>query len=307
MTEEEKRKIFLEQLDRRYKKLRGFNRFSGPGLKRKLQRLLFSPSVYIPYSLAKIGLYRKESAGKLFWGKELKLNTNDLDVVVLASAGMLPYEPELRLTKFFIKNFKKDDIFYDIGASCGFYTHLALEFCKEVHAFEPIPEIFTYLERNLAKNKNVFLNNTALFNKSGINFLDISKQSMVGGSIAGKENTTDSEMEKINVRTITLDSYLESHNKPTIVKLDVEGAEEMVIEGGEDFFRSNDPLISIEVWPKNHGGEISMKAVEKLRGFGYKSHLINSEGELESLEGNLSEYIEVFENYIFMKPFPGKP
>ena len=247
----------------------------------------------------------------MFWGKEIRLDTGDLDGAVLGSVGTLPYEQELRLTKFFIKQLSKNDIFYDIGASYGFYTHLALEFCKEVHAFEPIPEAFVCLKESVAKNENVFCSNVALSDTNGSSFLSLmSKQDRTGGSIiAEKRNMAQEDTVRIPIQTITLDSYIKDHTKPTMVKIDVEGAEAMVLEGGKEFFQSNDPVISMEVLPRRSGGEISMRAVEKLREFGYRSYVINSQGELEPIEGDLSERIRSFENYIFkkVKPSPGTP
>ena len=81
--------------------------------------------------------------------------------------GILSGFGEYKLTKFFIKNLKEDDIFYDIGANYGFYSCLAAEFCKEVHLFEPIPFIFDNLKNNFKNHQNVFLNNIALSDKKG--------------------------------------------------------------------------------------------------------------------------------------------
>ncbi len=46
---EEKRKIFLEELDKIEPNILKFDQFSGPGIKRKIQRLINVPNVYIPY------------------------------------------------------------------------------------------------------------------------------------------------------------------------------------------------------------------------------------------------------------------
>ncbi len=97
---------------------------------------------------------------------------------------------------------------------------------------------------------------------------------------------------KIEVKTDALENYFKSHNLPNVIKLDVEGAEEMVISGGLEFFENNSPIISLEVWPSKEGGEISMRAVKKLRDLGYQSYLINKNGELEKVDGDLSMIVE---------------
>jgi hypothetical protein len=109
----------------------------------------------------------------------------------------------------------------------------------------------------------------------------------------------------LEIETTTLDNYLKNHNKPTIIKLDVEGTESLVIKGGYEFFKNNSPIIAMEVWSSKEGGEISMKAVEKLRELGYKSHLINKEGDLELVNGDLSLIVDkenlYDDNFIFKK------
>jgi len=45
---------------------------------------------------------------------------------------------------------------------------LAAEFCKEVHSFEPVPEIFNYLKKNTKEYSNIILNNMAISDKKGI-------------------------------------------------------------------------------------------------------------------------------------------
>ena len=110
---------------------------------------------------------------------------------------------------------------------------------------------------------------------------------------------------KIEVETDTLENYFKSHNLPNIIKIDVEGAESLVINGGLEFFKNNSPIISLEVWPPKEGGEISMKAVEKLRNLGYQSYLINKNGELEKVTGDLSIVVDKQglggDNFIFKK------
>jgi len=74
------------------------------------------------------------------------------------------YEQE---TTLFIRNYLKDeDIVFDVGANIGYFT---LEFARlvgkrgKVISFEPHPEIYKVLQRNVKRNKykNVSLNNVA--------------------------------------------------------------------------------------------------------------------------------------------------
>lgn len=307
---EDKRRLFVEQLekkheDRKFRRIENFEKFIGPGVKRKILRLIFSPNIYIEYLFNRLKIY-KPGRAKLFWGKEVYLNKGDTDGFYLATAGFLPSETEYRLTKFFIKNLEKADVFYDIGANYGFYTFLALEFCKEVHSFEPLPSVFKYLDKSLGNRSNSYLNNIAVAEKEGeIDFI-FSREAPGGSKIEKSESSFyASHISKLKVPTISLDKYIENNNKPNIIKVDIEGSESLFIEGAKNFLKNNSPVIAMEVLPKDRGRDISMVAVEKLKELGYISYLTDKNGELQ-LIGNLLEFftrnnIESFENFIFIK------
>lgn len=303
---EEKRKIFLEKLDESYKKVLRFNKFSGPGFKKKLQRLIFTPTVYVPYLLYRLRIMEgRNKRAVLFYGKDIIVNKNDADGFLLSFAGSLYHISEYKLTKFFIKNLKESDVFYDVGANYGFYTALASDFCKEVHSFEPLPDVFQCLKMSFEDNPRVFLNNVALSDKEGEEGIVVLKVGSAGSTIMkDKFKKTNEKINKIiKVKTIKLDNYIISNkSQPTIIKLDVEGAESLVIEGGKEFFKNNNPIIVMEVWSKEEGYEISKKAIEKLRNLGYQPYFINNDGELEKIEGDLSSTIKhSFENFVFKK------
>ncbi len=309
MDTELKRKLFLEKLEESFRKIEKFEKFSGPGLIRKIKRLFFRPNIYITYLWYRFNPIKKREI-RLFWGKTINIIFKDKPPF-FSITGILPDEAEHKLTKFFIKNLKEDDIFYDVGANYGFYTYLALEFCKEVHSFEPLPDAFENLKMNLENVENVFLNQVALSDKNGKAKIYLPANSGLDASDGSTivEETIDKHHYKfsdsLEIETITLDNYIKNHNKPTIIKLDVEGAESLVIKGGYEFFKNNSPIIAMEVWCSKEGGEISMEALEKLRELGYKSHLINKDGDLELLNGDLSLIVDqenlYNDNFIFKK------
>jgi FkbM family methyltransferase len=315
MELELKRKFFLEKLESHSLKYKRFNQITEVGLMGKIKRFLSNPEIY----LNALKLYfnylifkKDECRAKLFWGKEIKfLITKKLPF--FAVTGILPGIEEYKLTKFLIKNLKENDIFYDIGANYGFYTYLALEFCKEVHSFEPIPDIINNLKINLINFNNIFLNNLAVSNKNSKIKLyspKIEKHFFDSrGSSTIIEEALDQHYYKflnyIEVQTTTLDDYLKNHKPPTVIKMDVEGAEKLVIEGGMNFFKNNAPIIAMEVWPKNNNSEISMQAVNLLRNLGYKSFYIDFDGNLYKIDGDLSEFVaknkKGLDNFIFKK------
>jgi len=309
MDTELKRKLFLEKLEESFGKIKKFEKFSGSGLIRKIKGLFFSPNIYITYLWYRFNPIKKRKI-RLFWGKIINIIFKDKPPF-FSITGILPGEAEYKLTKFLIKNLKENDIFYDVGANYGFYTYLALEFCKEVHSFEPLPDIFENLKMNLENIGNVFLNKVALSNKEVKAEIYLPSKSGLDASAGSTiiKETIDKHHYKfsksLEIETTTLDNYLKDHNKPTIIKLDIEGAECLVIKGGYEFFKNNSPIITMEVWSSKEGGEISMKAVEKLRELGYKSYLINENGDLELVNGDLSLIVDqenlYDDNFIFKK------
>jgi len=304
MNLEEKRRKFLEYLERKApeKVIKSFEENTGPGFIKKILRLIKAPSLYTSLILqSKIPqfLFRlKEKKSKFFNSREIILPLNDLSPIFISIFNFIPFIDDIKFTKFLIKNLKENDIFYDIGANYGFYTYLALEFCKEVHSFEPIPDVFRYLYKNLNNEPKAILNNIALSDNIGDVLMYINKIS-TGGSTIIKEvfqKNPNNFFKEIKVPIRTLDDYLKNHNNPTIIKIDVEGAERKVIEGGVNFFTHNSPIIIMEVWRDDKN--ISLKAAEKLIELGFRPYGIDYNGEIFLID-DISSTSEL--NIVFKK------
>lgn len=247
---------------------------------------------------------------KTFFDREMHVYLEDADASSLYFFGILfgyGYGTELSLIKYLIKNIKENDVFYDIGANYGFYTILAQEFISsgEIHSFEPNPSIFPLLVENAQPEKfsNTFLNEVALSNKDEeLEFYDRFNQRHSGGSSLIKYSHFEGNYKSIKVRAMKLDTYLLSHKKPTIMKVDIEGGEPLFLKGAENFLKENNPVIIIEIVPD----ELHKQAVEILQSFGYKMYAINEEGEVEMLNNNqvnevLSGKINLGGNFFFKK------
>ncbi len=306
---EEKRKELISQLDRLSKRAFEYLRFLGAGFIKKIMRMISSPRIFFENIFwrlrVKISGCKSEIPVTFFFGRKILLDIRDRDALDLKLFGLLPADEECSLTKYFIMNLKSNDVFYDIGANWGFYSYLAVIFCNEVHVFEPLPNIAKLLEKNLSGDAKVTFNNIAISDKKGSSEIYISESS--GRSTINKESVEmngGKNMGKIIIQTTTLDEYVLGKNLPTIIKMDVEGAEYMVIKGGIDIFSKHNPIIALEVWSSSFGGSISMKAVELLREMGYTSYRITDKSTLEGIKGDLSLSIgqgRNCENFIFKK------
>lgn len=286
----------------RVRKAQRFENISGGGIIKMIQRLLISPRIYVPYVLfAKLGMSQKYALPTtLFWGRTIRIPLDDYDALILYMYGGL-FGIEQKLMKYCIKNLNLDDVFYDIGANRGFYTFLAAELCKEIHTFEPLSRLTEIIKKNVRPEDTIIANPIALSDKNGSIDFYVMESTMI--NTINESVASHNKNIKITVPTMTIDEYVKTHTKPTFLKIDAEGAEHQIIQGGTQFLTTHSPTIALEVWGNENGGDLSMKAAEKLRSLGYRSYRLGNEGAIEEAQGNLSDEVTKNggDNFIFKK------
>lgn len=131
------------------------------------------------------------------------------------------------------KHLENADTFIDIGANIGFYTCLALSLNKYTIAFEPLEYNLRCLYRNLMENgwhkTEVFP--LALSNRVGIaSFYG----SNTGASLISGW-ASSSPLLKRTIPLSTLDTVLNKRltGQQLVIKIDVEGSEQSVLEGAK--------------------------------------------------------------------------
>jgi len=160
-------------------------------------------------------------------------------------------------------------VVYDIGAHVGFYTLLASEIVGQrgkVIAFEPLPQNLHYLNEHLLLNKcdNVKVIETAVAEESGTAFFTEGISSSMGYlSLAGN----------IEVKKVALDELMLSGKipPPEYLKIDVEGAEILVLSGAKSLLVRYHPVIFLAT----HGFEVHRQCCEFLSSIGYELQSIN--------------------------------
>ncbi|GEM_PF-365527 len=280
-----------------------YKKLEGPGLFKKIKRLTLLRSKYFKQVLLRLDFSSREIKTKLFFGKKVKMPLSDSVPRKIYLFKILDIS-ESSLTRFFIKNLNSKDIFYDIGASYGFYTFLAQEIINkgEIHSFEPIKNIFKYLKLN-SDSKNTYLNKKALSDTNGEAILFDLFDEGTSGASSLIEAASVNHSKKIKVETVTLDEYIKNNKVPTVIKIDVEGAEYMVLEGGKKFFSEHSLIVVMEVWSGEKGKKFSKKSVDKIKELGFnKIYKIKSDGELESISEIDFDQIEgENDNFVFKK------
>lgn len=175
---------------------------------------------------------------------KLIVNKNSYSIGGLVSTfGMYDYD-NMNLVKILLEK-KLCKIFFDIGANIGVYSLIGSEtLSSQVYAFEPHPVTFALLQKNLKRNarNNTCPINKAVGNQTGliqftdspgnpINSVADLSNSKVGGTHAAFIKTS----KFIEVEVTTMAQFCEERNIfPELVKIDVEGSEQNVLEGFQD-------------------------------------------------------------------------
>ena len=180
----------------------------------------------------------------------------------------------------FIQNFlKKGDLVLDVGANIGLHSLLAAEKVKEqgkVYAFEPASETYARLLDNIKLNRyeNIIAENLALSNAQGEANISISLDGYDAWNSLGVP-TAGVKFKEQTVKTDTLDNYLSNNmeKKIDLIKIDVEGWEIPVIEGGHELLSQPDaPVLIVEFSDENfrNAGYSCADCYELLEGWGYR-------------------------------------
>ena len=188
------------------------------------------------------------------------------------------------LTSSLILNFAREDmLFIDIGAHYGYYALLIgtkYPGCKII-AFEPVPENFKILKRNIALNhlKNAELHKIALSDVDGLRKFKIVEASDNCGFYDFPHPSVQT-LKEIKVKTARLDHFLRKLPKaPIIIKIDTEGHEPHVLRGMKKLLRnSKDVKLIIEVNPKSlkRGGYTPEELFKKISQLGFDTHVIDN-------------------------------
>jgi len=196
-----------------------------------------------------VSVLMAETESRFIW----KISDPRTAIACLVVTG--EYEPlETKILKYFAAD---GGLVVDIGANVGYY---AVELGKilgekgKLIACEPIPESFEQLEGNVQLNSiqhKVSCYQIAISNFHGS--LTLYKPEISGSSASSARNLhpTESSIE-LEVPVTTLDTLLNSLNIQNceLIKVDVEGAELMVIQGALDSVKRFKPVIFLELLRK---------------------------------------------------------
>ncbi len=174
----------------------------------------------------------------------------------------------------------------DVGANIGLWS---LQACRRagsgsVHAFEPAPSTFPRLERNLQLNQvdNVIANRLAVDRESGTTTFHEAAVTNSGG--AGYLRRPGA-LTPVTVERTTIDDYcrMRELKAVSLIKLDIEGAEWLALQGAVGLLRAaSPPSIFMELdgnLTRQFGWE-PIDVVNWLDELGYRTLNVGPEGTL---------------------------
>ncbi len=143
-------------------------------------------------------------------------------------------------------------IVLDVGAQSGLYS-LYAKFLHKTYflAFEPFPSNFKCLEDNLILNdvKNVHAHQIALGNTNERKTLYLGTHN--GEHTLGEISVLWKPTGKLDVEVHRLDSIIPLDFPVDFIKIDTEGYEYFILQGGESILKKWKPQIFLEVNPSN--------------------------------------------------------
>ena len=160
-------------------------------------------------------------------------------------------------TAAFLAHAREGMCVFDVGANIGYYTLLAARAVGpsgRVYAFEPEPHNFGLLTRNVAENRlaNVRPVNAGVSNRAGVVRLHLDDANFGAHSFeAGSVRSSSGR--SVEVETVRLDDFADEarvFDAGVLVKIDVQGAEALVVDGGRRLLALPRVTALLEIWPE---------------------------------------------------------
>jgi len=171
---------------------------------------------------------------------------------------------------------------FDVGAHAGFYSLLAASLVGprgKVFAFEPSPRNLRYLRQHLQMNTstNVQVIDAAVSNRTGMAWWEEGVNSSTGHllrqDVAPAGAPVAARRPRFRVRTLSLDQTIARGELPApdYMKIDVEGAEELVLAGARSLLRCAHPTLFLAT----HGRDLHTRCCKFLASLGYRLETVS--------------------------------
>lgn len=183
---------------------------------------------------------------------------------------------ETPVQRALLENVAAGGVVYDIGANIGFFSLLAARRVGPgggVYAFEPVDRNAAAIGRSAQLNgfATIEVFTKAAGSATGVAELHLARH--IGGAVLASVGAPPDRRGSVVVEVVALDDFIRERGlrPPTLVKVDVEGAELDVLRGMEKTLKSHDPVLICELDDATQAG-LERKArdlADLLGGMGY--------------------------------------
>lgn len=217
---------------------------------------------------------------RLRTGGEMLLDIRDSQQRHIYYSRLYEYRSISGIKKFL----QPGDSFIDVGANIGFYSiwaALRLGSAGRVYSFEPNPKAYSYLRRNVELNnlENINLHQVALGASEGTVQLETRFDDLALSRVVRSATGT----EVVNVPSKRLDTCFSETEKAKIkfIKIDAEGAEPEILQGGETILEKRpDLLVEVDERRLAPSGSSEEALLALLTRYEYVPFKLNSMGQL---------------------------
>ncbi len=142
---------------------------------------------------------------------------------------------------------RDNSVCVDVGAHRGSILQIMVDMIPggKFFAFEPLPHLYEYLSSQFGTNKKISLYNLALCDKSGKSSFNYVVTNPGYSGLIKRRYDRPEEDTTITVPTDAMDNVLGDH-AVDFIKIDVEGGEFQVIQGGKELIKREKPYIVFE-------------------------------------------------------------
>jgi len=168
------------------------------------------------------------------------------------------------LTRKIISNLPTSSNCIDVGCYKGEILDLMKNAAPQGQHFgiEPIPSQFDFLIRKYSQIANCSIINIAASNTKGVSEFNYVTSNPSYSGLLKRDYDKPNEIDTtIKVRTDLLDNVIPKNIQIDLIKIDVEGAELLVLEGAINLIKKNKPVVIFEhgIGASNHYGATPTK------------------------------------------------
>jgi FkbM family methyltransferase len=162
---------------------------------------------------------------------------------------------DIAIHRWILNQARPEWIAFDIGMNFGFFSCVLAQRCAAVHGFEPVPWLAQRAQANARLNHftNLSINQIALSDHAGKARLNLPSESDSNWGTSSLVHSSGDHGAALEVETDTLDNYVArlGLERVDFMKIDVEGAEHLILKGAATTLARHRPAIIFERNPES--------------------------------------------------------